>query len=388
MKIALIMPGVGGVRRRGQARVVPALLAFIERLSRAHEVSVIALDEEQPRRYALLGATVVALGRLTGPGRPARWLAGLRRLISTLRSLGGRFDVLHAFWADRSASWAVSAGRLLNVPVVVSIGGGELAWISEIGYGSQGRWLSKVMTSWVLRAADAVSSPSWYARAPLARKRPDAVRLPCGVDCSLFGGTAERSQGPPWRLLQVASINRVKDQATLLSAVRLVRDRGFAVELDCIGEDTLDGDLKRRAIELNLGETVRFHGFKPLGEVIPFYHCAHLYVQSSLHESMGAAVLEAAAAGTPAVGTEVGLVAEMAPSAALAVPVRDPAALAEGMIALLTDEQRRVQLGRRAQQFARTYDADWTVAQFEALYTRVRRERVLGLGSRRERILL
>jgi glycosyltransferase involved in cell wall biosynthesis len=374
MRIAMIVPGVGGFRSTGHERTIPVLQALIERLSRGHTVLVVTLDEEHQRRYDSLGATVIALGRLTGPGRTGRYLMGFRRLISALRSDGGQFDVVHAVWADRSASWAVAAGRLLRIPVVVSVSGGELARLPDIGYGGQCSWLNRMGTSWALRAAHAVSSPSRYALAPLAQKRPDAVWLPWSVDCSFFEGMVERPLGPPWRLLHVASINRVKDQSTLLSAVRLVRDRGVAVELDCIGEDTLNGALERKAIELKLAKTVRFHGYKPLDALIPFYGQAHLYLQSSLHESMGAAVLEAAAAGVPTVGTAVGLVAEMAPEAAVAVPVRDPAALAEGILSLLTDEQRRMELARCARQFARTYDADWTAARLEALYAGIKQE--------------
>ena len=373
MRIALIVPGIGGVYRGGHQRVISVLLALMERLARRHEVLVIALDQEQRSRYSLLGATVVALGRLKGPGPAGRWLVGLRRLVSALRSEASRFDVLHAFWVRGSGSLAVAAGRRMRVPVVVSVGGGELVWLPEISYGGQGSWTGRLEASLVLRMADAVSACSRYSLRPLAEIRPDAVWLPWCVDWKVFDAAVERPAGPPWRLLHVASINKVKDQATLLRAVRLVLDHGVVVELDCVGEDTLGGSVQRMAAELGLGATVRFHGFKPSDEVVPFYRHAHLYVQSSLHESMGAAVLEAAAAGVPTVGTAVGLVAELAPEAALAVPVRDPEALAEGTLALLGHPQERERLGHAAQRFARTYNADWTAAQFELLYARLRR---------------
>jgi len=86
---------------------------------------------------------------------------------------------------------------------------------------------------------------------------------------------------------------------------------------------------------------------------------------------MGAAVLEASAVGVPTVGTNVGIVAEMAPRAAFAVPVSDPGALAKGILGLLENSQRREALALAAQDFARTYSADWTVAQFDELYRRL-----------------
>jgi len=174
--------------------------------------------------------------------------------------------------------------------------------------------------------------------------------------------------------LHIASLNRVKDQGTLLRAVRLIRDQ-VPVELDCIGEDTLGGSVQRLAVELGLEAAVTFHGFKPVEEIVPLYHRAHVYLHTSLFENTPAVVLEAGAAGLPTVGTAVGLVAEMAPSAALAVPVRDPEALAQGVLALLANEQKRSSMGRAAQQFARDYDADWTAGRLEEIYA--------ALGKRR-----
>ena len=57
-----------------------------------------------------------------------------------------------------------------------------------------------------------------------------------------------------------------------------------------------------------------------------------------------------AACGTPTVGTAVGLVDELAPQAACRVPVGDPTALANGILALLCDAQQREQM--RAQREA------------------------------------
>jgi len=53
------------------------------------------------------------------------------------------------------------------------------------------------------------------------------------------------------------------------------------------------------------------------------------------------------------------------------VPVGDAPALAASALALLRDPARREQLGRVAQAWARTHDADWTTARFEAIYRQV-----------------
>jgi len=372
MKLALILPG--GVDRSGREKVIPVLLELIERLTRRHQVLVVALEQEREWcRYTLRGATVVNVSEVSGGGRPGRWFARFRRLLRTLRQEGGHFDVLHAFWLRGAGSLAVAAGHWLGIPVVVSVGGGELVWLPEIRYGGQGNWLGKLETAFVTRRADALTACSRYSLQPLVARRPDAHWLPWSVDTRLFDVPVERPPGPHWRLLHVASLNRVKDQATLLQALRLVVDRCEGVQLDVIGEDTLGGSIERLAGELSLTEKLRFYGFLTQAALIPFYQRAHLYVQSSLFENTPATVLEAAAAGVPTVRTAVGLAAELAPSAALAVPVGDAEALATGILSLLQDSERRERLGRAAQAFVRPHDADWTAAEFERIYGRLRR---------------
>ena len=367
MRIGLIVPG--GVDRSARVRVIPVLLGLIERLARRHQVLVIALHQEtKPCGYPLLGAHVVNLGLKPVRNRFVGWASQLKRVISALRSAGGNFDVLHAFWAHPPGTIGVIVGALLRTPVVVSIGGGELVWLPEIRYGGQGGRLARTNVWMALRLASAVSAGSAYSLRPLAEVRQDAVWLPLGVDPRIFRGSTRRSSKPPWRLIHVGSVNEVKDHATLLQAMRLVLEARAQVQLDCFGVEILGDHIHGMVRELGIGGSVRFHGFRPVEDIVPFYRRAHLYVQSSLHESMGAAVLEAAAAGVPTVGTNVGVVSEMAPKAALAVPVRDPYALAKTILEVLDRPDRRESLASAAQNFAQTYDADWTATRIEAMY--------------------
>jgi glycosyltransferase involved in cell wall biosynthesis len=373
MKIGLIVPG--GVDRSGRILVIPVLLALIERLASRHEVVVVSLDPNtKPSEYELLGARVVNLGLIKARTRLSWAAVTLGKLLSALRAAGGGFDLLHAFWVFPQGSLAVAAGSLLRVPVVVSIGGGELVWLPTIRYGGMRTLRSRITMSATLRTASAVSAPSMYGMRSATGIRPDIQWLPTGVDTTIFQGSIQRARGAPWRLVHVAGLNEVKNQETLLRAVRQVADVCPHIVLDCIGVDALNGRVQALARNLRIADIVRFHGVLTVDEIVPFYHKAHLFVQSSIHESMGAAVLEASAAGVPTVGTNVGIVAEMAPRAALAVPVGDPGALAKGILELLKDFPRRESFALAAQTFARTYNADWTVAQFEGIYRRVVRQ--------------
>ncbi len=372
MRIALIVPG--GVDRSGRERVIPGLLCLIERLAARHRLLVIALEQEAaPSRYELLGAQVVNLGRST-TRLPGRGLAQrLRQSLVSLKAHGGA-DVIHAFWLGATSTLALGVGRWRNIPVVASIGGGELVWLPDIGYGGAGSWRHRQQVGLALRWAQAITGGSRFVLAPALRIRPDARWAPLGVDVRRVAGDlspAARPPGPPWRLLHAASINRVKDQATLLQALRLVVDQTAAVHLDWFGEDTLAGELQRQAAALGLPRHITLHGVQPTDVLAPYFRQAHLYVQSSRHESQGVAVCEAAAAGAPTVGTAVGLAAELAPHAAWAVPVGDAAGLAAGILTLLADPAERDRRGRAAQAWAQTFDADWTAAAFEAIYQEV-----------------
>jgi glycosyltransferase involved in cell wall biosynthesis len=370
MKIGLIVPG--GVDRSGRVFVIPVLLALIDRLASRHEVVVVSLDANtEPSEYELLGARVVNLGLIRARNRLSWAAVTLGKLMSALRAAGGGFDLLHAFWLYPQGTLAVAAGALLCRPVVTSIGGGELVWLPTIRYGGMRTLRSRITMSATLRSASAVSAPSMHVMRSATRVRPDSQWLPTGVDTTVFRGSIKRACGAPWRLVHVAGLNEVKDQETLLRAVRQVADVCPHIVLDCIGVDALNGRVQALARDLGIADIVRFHGVLTVDEIVTFYEKAHVFVQSSLHESMGAAVLEASAAGVPTVGTNVGIVAEMAPRAAVAVPVSDPDALAKGVVELLENSQRREAIALAAQDFARTYSADWTVAQFEALYRRL-----------------
>ena len=96
-----------------------------------------------------------------------------------------------------------------------------------------------------------------------------------------------------------------------------------------------------------------------------------MMVVSSRHETGPVAVLEAAVAGVPTIGTCVGHIAEWAPSAAVSVPVGDWAAMAAAIVQLLDDEELRLGIARDAQRRVLAEDADYTATRFRALYARL-----------------
>lgn len=366
MKIALIVPG--GVDRSGEVRVIPALVALIGRLAAEHEVHAFATHQETaPGSWTLEGARIHNLGL----PRTA-W-----RAVNLIRAEHRRqpFKVIHAVFAGSHGALAVGMAAMLRLPSVVHVAGGELVALDDIGYGGCRSWRGRVLALAVLRKATLVTCASAPMVELIAARGVAATRLPLGVDLRCWPPRlpARRQTGEPARLVHVASLNLVKDQSTLLRALQLLADAGRDFHLDVVGEDTLGGRIQALAAELELERRVTFHGFLTQRALRPIVEAAHVAVISSRHEAGPLALLEAAVAGVPTVGTAVGHLAEWSPQAALAVPCGDPTALAGALAAVLDDEELRLRLANAALRRAQREDADATARAFDEAYRRLER---------------
>jgi glycosyltransferase involved in cell wall biosynthesis len=361
VKVALVVPG--GVDRSGEYRVIPALLALIRRLAENHSVHVFALRQEpRPATWDLVGARIHNIG--TGPVR----IRAVRAIWAEHR--GSPFDLIHSIWSGACGSVAVSAGWILRVPNLVHLTGGEVVRLPEIGYGGRIAWRGRVQEAVVLRGATAVSATSTPLVQALAQLGITAQRVPLGIDLSNWPPQApvRRNLSETARLIHVASLNRVKDQPTLLRALSALANSNVMFHMDIVGDDTLGGEIQAMARSLGLADNVQFHGFLPQQKLLPLVRAAHIMVLPSRHEAGPFAMLEAAALGVPTVGTAVGHIAEWAPDGAIAVPVANWTELASAIRALLSDEDMRLQIGRNAFNRATREDADYTARRFEAIY--------------------
>lgn len=363
MRIGIVTPG--GVDRSGSERVIPCLLWLIERLARGHDVQIFAADQEPSAgTWPLLGATV----HNAGP-RPRR-LRMLGAMLAEHRR--ARFDVVHAFWANPSGVVAAAFGRLTGVPVALTLPGGDLTNLPDIGYGGRLTRRGRMWAALALRGADRVVVPSrWMAdRAAALGIATEHIRY--GVALDRFPPIPPRRRtSPVLRLLHAANLNPVKDQPTLLRAMRRLADRGVAFELDIVGFDTLNGAIHRLTGELSLDAQVRFHGPLPHDRLPPLFAAADVLVMSSRHETVPIVALEAAVAGVPTVATAVGQIADWSPDAAMAVPIGDAEALAAAIARVAADEELRLRLAYAAQADAIEHDADAFAAATLALYRSV-----------------
>ncbi|MBV6857356.1 glycosyltransferase family 4 protein [Xanthomonas campestris pv. zingibericola] len=369
MKLALVVPG--GVDRSGEVRVIPVFLTLIEWLARNHDVHVFVLHQEpQPGIWRLRGATVHNIG-----ARRTRL-----RAIAAICDEHRRepFAVIQAIFSGYCSLIAVTAAKLLRRPSMVHIAGGELVALHRIDYGGRRRWRGRLREAMILRLADQVTAASAPIIASLQALGIAAQRVPLGVDLRAWPPAAPRARtGPTPRLLHVASLNPVKDQATLLQAMAALKRAGVAFTLDMVGVDTLGGAMQRLVQQLGLQQQVRFLGFKTQRELRPIMLSADLLVLSSLHEAGPLVLLEAAVAGVPTVGTAVGHLVEWAPVCALAVPPGDWAGMAEAIRQVLGDDELRLRLAWAAQCRAVREDAALTTRLFEQLYRQLCEQRPL-----------
>jgi glycosyltransferase involved in cell wall biosynthesis len=180
-----------------------------------------------------------------------------------------------------------------------------------------------------------------------------------GVELDQFYRPIQRKQRSPLRLLYAGRVSAGKGVHTVMEALKvLVRDRGLDhVKLVVIGDQISKYAALRRAVHRHqLHQYVRFLGYVSEETLAVMYRLAAVFVFPSLYEGFGLPPLEAMASGTPVVTSNVSSLPEVAGDAALLINPYEPAAIADAMYRVLTDEPLRRSLRekglRRAAQFS------------------------------------
>src|SRR5690606_38200105 len=137
------------------------------------------------------------------------------------------------------------------------------------------------------------------------------------------------------------------------------------------GDGPLRQSLQALAATLGVEAQVHFHGAVDHQRLPDLYRNAELCLLSSRHESQNLAVLEAAACGTPVVGTAVGVIPELVPPDCV-VAAGDAGALAAASLRLLGDDERREGLGQMQCEVVRQrFSLDNNVEKLTVLYGRL-----------------
>lgn len=162
--------------------------------------------------------------------------------------------------------------------------------------------------------------------------------------------------GKPLRLVTVGRLEPYKNTEAIIRALALVKKKYPLTSLDVVGDGVCLQDLKRLSSDLNLVDSIAFHGYVSHAEVIEILTKAHLFVFPTLREGFPKAVLEALACGLPVIANAVSVLPRLIGNRnGILLHRTDPEAVAEAILQLIADEKRLAEMSASAQQTAREY---------------------------------
>jgi glycosyltransferase involved in cell wall biosynthesis len=313
---------------------------------------VVVYCTARPRGASYRGMTLRAVPSLGRPG----WDRLLYSFLATVLATFGRFDVVH--YHSLANTGFCFLPRLTRTRVVVTVH--RVEWQDE-----KWRGLTRRFLRWSERAAvrfaDAVIAVSQHLADDVGRRH--AARLQEGRTITVISNGA---------VLPGDVGHAARDELGLdadryiLSVGRLVPDKGWDVALDGLARlagETQDGlvyaiaggarietdyvhDLRARAARAT--PPVRLLGMVPPETVDELYAGARVFLAPSFQEGQPLTVLEAMTHGCCIVASDIPAHREVLGDAGVLYPVKDAAALARTLGAVLDDPKQRAELGRRA----------------------------------------
>lgn len=171
----------------------------------------------------------------------------------------------------------------------------------------------------------------------------------------------------PFVIGSAGRLSPVKDYPLMIRiAQKLVPERGIYLAL--AGDGPERGALEKAIDECDLAGRFTLQG--GLENMDIFYRGLDLYLNTSVHEGIPMAILEAMAMGIPVVAPQVGGIAEIVEDGVegFLLPNRDPCAFAEKCL-LLRDPDLRRQMGKAARaKVKRDFSAVHMATQYHHLY--------------------
>jgi glycosyltransferase involved in cell wall biosynthesis len=309
-------------------------------------------------------------GRLTTLRSLLKALA-LRRILATC-------DFVHCIVEPFAPLVALARPR--RIPFVLSVFG---TWAIR----PLERAASRAVFGPAFRSADMILSISGFTRDWMARliDLPRVEVLPGGVHPERFADLVEADL-PEWvgrepLALSVGAVKPRKGQNVALEAVALARQRipslHFAMAGNLHGAPAFVERLNHRARELGIEGYVHFLGqLPPYGALTAWYQRADVFIlpsvnQGSSFEGLGFVFLEAAAVGTPSIGTRDcgAMEAIIDGETGLLVPQNDPHATADALVRILSDPALSERMGHAAREQARRLSWSNLATRVVAIYT-------------------
>ena len=225
------------------------------------------------------------------------------------------------------------------------------------------------------RYADAFVAPSsriYHQLRNLARSDEIPVRIiPNAVKVKQICALAEEAIPASHERPLIVAVGRLipeKGFDLLLKAFVRVIEAFPRAKLVILGDGILKGYLQALTKELGLEGAVSFPGFTL--NPYPWMKRADVVVVPSRWETFGNVVVEAMALGVPVIATRSGGPEDVVEDGedGILIPVNDVEALAQTLISLLADEERRRRISRRAIEKARRFSPEMVAEEYLALF--------------------
>lgn len=289
--------------------------------------------------------------------RGSRYSVFPRTVAAEVAGRMGRYDALVEVWNGvpwLSPLWC----RRPHITVVHHVHRAMWDQVLPPPLAGLGRWGETRMAPPLYRRTPTVT-PSEGTRQELLGLgfRPAMVTaVPNGVDPRFTAG-GRRSPTP--LVVAVGRFAPVKRFALAIDAAVAARRAVPDLRLRLIGDGPLRGELAARIAAAGASDWIELAGHMDHDELREAYRSAWVVLSASLAEGWGLILTEAAACGTPAVATDIsghrssvidGTTGVLAP----------PEGLADALVGVLTDHERRARLGAAALARAQTLTWDAT----------------------------
>lgn len=202
--------------------------------------------------------------------------------------------------------------------------------------------------------------------------------IPVGIDTVDYQSNGSNLAKEHIQLLFVGRVARNRKLELIIQSLARL-DQSF--KLKVVGEEARTSstvrtgylnDIYKLIESLNLKNRVEFTGLKVGEELREYYKNSDIFVFTSLYESFGQPLLEAAAAGLPIVSTPVGVANDLVLNNQTGFLVNpDPEEIAK-KISLLRDPNVRKEFGSKIQKMVKAnYSWDTIIEQYNSLYLRL-----------------
>ncbi len=338
------------------------------------DLHVIALRRgPEPRLTPSLRALGVPVTELNQ--RNAYDLPALLSIVKYIRK--HKIDMIHTHLLASDLLGRV-AGALTRRPVVSTIHNSRADLDKEP---VRRQWMERLTGRFMARRLIVVSellrdeTAQWFG-VPLRK----IVAIPNGVDTEAFrrgpgfDRVAIKREMVGGEYVMVTNVARWVPQKGLnhlIDAARIVTDARPDVRFLLLGHGDLHAELEAQAAALGVGDKVIFGGFRD--NVADVLAASDVFVLSSLWEGLPLALLEAMAAGCPAIATDVGGVSQVLRhgAAGLLVPPADAGALAAAILECVNNPEQVRARGTAAQAWVtQRYGMRAWAGKLERLYLR------------------